>query len=758
VRRKRIHPLFFSLLLVFQNLVHPSPAQATFATGSILNLDAGTSSSYAGSGTSWNDISGNGFNATFSSAPSYFAHGGAALALNGTQFASIGSMNPNYANGFSATFYVNFGGVDYYERIIDFGNGASSSNIVIARDANSNNLNLTIFNGASSLGYCLANNIILSGWNHYGVVLDKTNCYFYRNGSLWDSVSRFDAAGSSTSAMTSVPATVARSSNYIGKSNWNGDANFSGGLGEITLYNRGLTPSEVYGNFLNESFLCQAPFATTTFSGSTRTVRITGSLGCQFVVPRGATSLSYLIVGGGGGGGGSTNSNSLGGGGGGAGGQVLSATNVALATRSVIGVVIGMGGAGGAAATAGTSGGSTSIGIDGASPIVASGGSGGGPGTGTNNSTDLSGDGGGNGVFIGGASNWDGGGGGAGAGGAGSDGIDIGGQGGTGGAGGIGVQSAISTDPNQFYGSGGGGGGTSPTNVVPASQTSGFGGLGGNGVGGNGGILSSTKGQATAAINDTGAGGGGAGWVYSGTAADRVGGSGANGIVFLRFTLAKAAISSIAVTSSSGPDQVYRSNETITVTLTFTQRVYISGTPRIPIQGLSSKFLAFTSGIDTTTINFTYTPESGDLDLSGFEVSANSLSLNGGTIRDGSGEDAVITHGAIAALISNSIDARLTSSAQISISASLIFRKPSTVTATITQFGRVTFLLDGKRIPRCIRVQTDNTPGAYAATCSLTPSLRGNRNLGIEFYIAGSSNLTTRTNQNVFILNRTGLR
>lgn len=397
--------------------------------------------------------------------------------------------------------------------------------------------------------------------------------------------------------------------------------------------------------------------------------------------------------------------------------------------------------------------------LDGALPITAAGGSGGGAGTGTSNQTDLSGDGGGNGAYSGGVSTWDGGGGGAGAGGSGSDGIDIGGQGGTGGAGGSGVQSSISTDPNQFYGSGGGGGGTSPSNVAPASQTNGFGGSGGNsGVGGNGGIVSSTKAQATSGANDTGSGGGGAGWVFNGTAADRKGGNGANGIIFLKFTLAQASISSLAVTSSSGIDQVYRSDETITVAVTFTQKVYITGNPRIQIQGLSSKYLVYNSGIDTTTITFSYRPVTGDLDLSGFEVSANSLELNGGTIKDNSGENVSLLHSAISALAINAIDARLDASATITIGASLSFRKPSNISATITQYGKVTFLIDGKRVAKCIKLQTNNSPGAYVATCNLIPAMRGYRTLRVDFYQNSSSSISASTSQRVFIAQRTGNR
>ncbi|CAN2208989.1 Concanavalin A-like lectin/glucanases superfamily [Candidatus Nanopelagicaceae bacterium] len=753
---KRITLAIALLLLPLFSTVQ---AEAAFTSGALMHWDAGNVSSYSGSGTTWNDLSGNGYTATFSSAPTYSSSNGGTHTLSGATppYASLGTINPNFSAGFSATFYADFGSAQSWERIIDFGGGQASSNIVVAREAGTDNLNFSLYDGPTSLGYCTANSIIIRGLVHYSVVADGKNCYFYRNGSLWSSISRFDASNNAVSAMTAVPRTVTRSNNYIGKSNWSGDGAFDGILGELSIYNRGLSPSEIYANFLAESFLCTSPNLTTTYSGNTRYIKIVGTTGCLWLVPNGVSAIDYLLVGGGGGGGGSTNSNALGGGGGGSGGAATSATGVSVSAGAVINTIIGIGGAGGAAGASGTAGTDTILRLSG-SAYVATGGAGGIAGGVANTQVDLSGDGGGNGTYAGGTSNWDGGGGGAGAGAAGSSGIDLPNQGGTGGAGGSGVQSAISSNASQWYGSGGGGGGTATTNVVPVSQTDGFGGAGGNsGVGGAGGIISSTRGQATDGAADTGSGGGGAGWVYN-AVISRSGGNGANGIIFIKFTLATVSISSISVTSSSGIDQVYRSDETITVSVIFTQKVFITGTPRIPIQGLTSKYLTYASGLDTTTITFTYTPDSNDLDLNGFEINANILNLNGGTITDSSGENAVITHSALAALTANAIDGRLTSSATISISSNLIFRKSSSVTATITQYGKVTFYIEGKRIPNCLKIQTSNTPGAYVATCTLIPAVRGSRLIKIDFYKSGSNAISTSLNQSVFILNRTGNR
>ena len=50
----------------------------------VVYLDAGNNSSYSGSGTSWNDVSGNGNNFTLVNGPTYSSSDGGAIVLDGT--------------------------------------------------------------------------------------------------------------------------------------------------------------------------------------------------------------------------------------------------------------------------------------------------------------------------------------------------------------------------------------------------------------------------------------------------------------------------------------------------------------------------------------------------------------------------------------------------------------------------------------------------------------------------------------------------
>jgi len=95
--------------------------------------------------------------------------------------------------------------------------------------------------------------------------------------------------------------------------------------------------------------------------------------------------------------------------------------------------------------------------------------------------------------------------------------------------------------------------------------------------------------------------------------------------------------------SSSKPDGTYGVGEIINITITFSESVYVTGTPQLTLEtGSVDAIIDYTSGSGTTTLVFTYVVASGDIsgDL-GYE-SVNALSLNGGSIKDSVGNDAVL--------------------------------------------------------------------------------------------------------------------
>lgn len=239
-------------------------------------------------------------------------------------------------------------------------------------------------------------------------------------------------------------------------------------------------------------------------------------------------TVDYLVVGGGGGGGARY------GGGGGAGGLrcTVGATGGGGSIESPLSLTANTGytvtvGAGGSGGTDGVSNGSGSNGQNSVFSTITSIGGGGGAGNGDTNPQNTAGSGGsgGGGTYLNGArgtgtanqgydggagsGSFFGGGGGGGAGGAGVGG-DAGGANFT--VGGIGIQTSIS-GASTFYAAGGGG----------------YGALGGSGIGGNGGGAAGGTSIGKIGNTSTGSGGGG-GAVDSG-------GTGASGVVIIRYTI-----------------------------------------------------------------------------------------------------------------------------------------------------------------------------------------------------------------------------
>ncbi|MGB5910715.1 MAG: NosD domain-containing protein [Promethearchaeia archaeon] len=101
---------------------------------------------------------------------------------------------------------------------------------------------------------------------------------------------------------------------------------------------------------------------------------------------------------------------------------------------------------------------------------------------------------------------------------------------------------------------------------------------------------------------------------------------------------------SVTNVSSTDSDGTYGIGAIISITITFSETVYVAGVPTLTLEtGTIDAVATYSSGTGTNTLTFTYTViighTSSDLDY----VATDSLSLNGGTIQDGVGNDAILT-------------------------------------------------------------------------------------------------------------------
>ena len=116
-----------------------------------------------------------------------------------------------------------------------------------------------------------------------------------------------------------------------------------------------------------------------------------------------------------------------------------------------------------------------------------------------------------------------------------------------------------------------------------------------------------------------------------------------------------------AIASSPQSGGVYRAGETITVTLTFSQPVEVTGKPRLRLKiGNQNRRAGYDStGKDGMTLSFVHTVKPDDADADGISVVKNSLKLNKGTIENGEGRAAKLKHPALPSQPGHKVDGSL---------------------------------------------------------------------------------------------------
>lgn len=408
-------------------------------------LDANNASSYSGTGTTVNDLSGNGYTHTLSSSGIY-------TVLNGIKCFDCTSTGQVVVNGTGPTLptsgftYIGWSRMNTSTATWRTLWRTVASDHPLLIEAGTNNLGMFDNNGADfeSAGYSVAG--LGDIWVQYAVTGTNSAQTFYINGQQVGTTA-YGAGGN-------------QHSNW---GNWNAGQPF-GYVANMFLYSTILTPEQIqqnyYGSRRNFGILSYTSAGSTTWTA-----------------PAGVTQVQYLVVGGGGGGG--QAADNAGAGGGGA-GMVLTG-NIAVSPGTSYTVTVGSGGAGGnSGSNVGALGGS----VGNSSVFSSVTALGGGGGYASRSNTTLVGA-----AQVGSTTAATGGGGGpgggGGAGGGGSTGAGTDNSGTTGGAGGTGTVSTI-TGSSVTYGVGASGGSS-------GSQNGGTAGTNGTGNGGGGGGATSAN-------------------------------------------------------------------------------------------------------------------------------------------------------------------------------------------------------------------------------------------------------------------------
>jgi len=162
------------------------------------------------------------------------------MVFNGTNtVCSLPTITVDFRAGLTLEAWVYFDSVAHWSRVFEISNGAISDNIVLARNATTNNLHFSVYTGNSGEGFDAINVIQTGRWMHVAATLGpaeadgKGAAKIYVNGVL------------RAEGRLRPPANLPRATNYIGKSAWASDALFKGRISEARIWSRVRTQDEL---------------------------------------------------------------------------------------------------------------------------------------------------------------------------------------------------------------------------------------------------------------------------------------------------------------------------------------------------------------------------------------------------------------------------------------------------------------------------------------------------------------------------------
>ena len=96
--------------------------------------------------------------------------------------------------------------------------------------------------------------------------------------------------------------------------------------------------------------------------------------------------------------------------------------------------------------------------------------------------------------------------------------------------------------------------------------------------------------------------------------------------------------------TSSSANGTYKVGDTISLQANFSQAVNVTDTPQLTLEtGSTDRTINYVSGSGTSTLTFNYTVQAGDTTADLDYISTAALTLNGGSIKDGSNNNATLT-------------------------------------------------------------------------------------------------------------------
>lgn len=154
----------------------------------------------------------------------------------------------NYTQ-FTVMAWVKLRSQKYYQRLIEFGNGADMDNIFFALNSGSTYFpSFSVYKGSNYQDESISNtSLIIDQWTHIAFVLDINFGYIFMNGTQ-----------TSFSSNVLSPNFISRVSNYVGRSNFRltaGDSDTDADIDELKICNKVLTSDQIKFEMNNDLFL-----------------------------------------------------------------------------------------------------------------------------------------------------------------------------------------------------------------------------------------------------------------------------------------------------------------------------------------------------------------------------------------------------------------------------------------------------------------------------------------------------------------------
>lgn len=215
--------------------------QVPFVSNALmLHLDAGNPASYSGSGSTWSDISGNGYNGTLINSPTFSTAG--YFTFNGSgHTVSVTKPFPNIVGLISTEIWINFTNYNSTPALIHKGNHFSLRiyNTDKWEWADSSNYSYAAFGSVTATGLQATNT-----WMQIVCTKDSSNnVRLYKNGSLIST--RTPSFGS---ALTAVNSTL-WIGGYSDTDSIPTTSMIAGQIAAVKIYNSTLSDAEVLQNF-----------------------------------------------------------------------------------------------------------------------------------------------------------------------------------------------------------------------------------------------------------------------------------------------------------------------------------------------------------------------------------------------------------------------------------------------------------------------------------------------------------------------------